>query len=74
VSYRFVRKTDLEQARIIIVAGDRLLPFHYNDYATNTITDQTNSRMVLYGKLLAARRGFIQHDIPRADKNMNGSE
>jgi hypothetical protein len=64
VSYRFVRKIDLEQARIIIVAGDRLLLFHYNDYATNTIADETNSRIVLYGKLLAARRGFIQHDIP----------
>jgi hypothetical protein len=33
-----------------MVAGDQLLPFCYNDYATNTIIDQTNSRMVLYGK------------------------
>jgi len=38
-----------------MVAGDQLLPFRYNDYATNTIADQTNSRILLYGKLLAAR-------------------
>jgi hypothetical protein len=47
-----------------MVAGDQLLPFYYNDYATNTIADQTNRRIVLYDKLLAALWVFIQYDIP----------
>ena len=44
---------------------DQLLPFHYDDHANNTIAEQTNGRIVLYGKLLAAQQVFIlQHDIP----------
>jgi hypothetical protein len=43
---------------LMMVAGDQLLPFCCNYYATNSITDQRNIRIILHGQLMAARWVF----------------